>query len=175
MHYHWNWPIFWEISPDGVHTYLQTLLMGTGWTLLTAAFAFIIALTFGSLIGVMRTTPFGFAVRIGDVYVELFRNIPLLVQMFLWYFVLPELVPRNFGNWLKQLPNASFYTAVVALGLYMSARIAGAGGGAQLAARPAAGRFGARTYTPADLRLRAAADGLPHHHAAAHVGIAQYH
>jgi len=124
VHYHWNWPIFWEISPDGVHTYLQTLLMGTGWTLLTAAFAFIIALTFGSLIGVMRTTSFGFAVRIGDVYVELFRNIPLLVQMFLWYFVLPELVPRNFGNWLKQLPNASFYTVVVALGLYMSARIA---------------------------------------------------
>jgi glutamate/aspartate transport system permease protein len=72
----------------------------------------------------MRTSPFGLAVRIGDIYVELFRNIPLLVQMFLWYFVVPELVPRNFGNWLKQLPNASFYTAVVALGLYMSARIA---------------------------------------------------
>jgi glutamate/aspartate transport system permease protein len=124
VNYHWNWAIFRETSPDGVHTYLQTLLMGTGWTLLTAAFAFIIALTFGSLIGVMRTSPFGFAVRIGDIYVELFRNIPLLVQMFLWYFVVPELVPRNFGNWLKQLPNASFYTAVVALGLYMSARIA---------------------------------------------------
>lgn len=124
MNYHWNWAIFWETSPDGVHTYLQTLLMGTGWTLLTAAFAFIIALTLGSLIGVMRTSPFGFAARIGNIYVELFRNIPLLVQMFLWYFVVPELVPRNFGNWLKQLPNASFYTAVVALGLYMSARIA---------------------------------------------------
>jgi glutamate/aspartate transport system permease protein len=62
--------------------------------------------------------------RIGDAYVELFRNIPLLVQMFLWYFVLPEVVPRTFEIWLKQLPNASFYTAVVALGLYMSARIA---------------------------------------------------
>jgi glutamate/aspartate transport system permease protein len=123
VNYHWNWAIFWDISPDGVHTYLQTLLMGTGWTLLTAAFAFIIALTFGSLIGVMRTTQFGFAVRIGDIYVELFRNIPLLVQMFLWYFVLPEVVPHAFGTWLKQLPNASFYTAVVALGLYMSARI----------------------------------------------------
>jgi glutamate/aspartate transport system permease protein len=98
--------------------------MGTGWTMLTAAFAFIIALTFGSLIGVMRTMPSGFAARIGDVYVELFRNIPLLVQMFLWYFVLPEVVPHAFGTWLKQLPNASFYTAVVALGLYMSARIA---------------------------------------------------
>ena len=64
------------------------------------------------------------AVRLGDVYVELFRNIPLLVQMFLWYFVLPEMVPTAFGIWLKQLPNASFYTAVVALGLYMSARVA---------------------------------------------------
>src|SRR5437899_4019976 len=44
--------------------------------------------------------------------------------MFLWYFVLPELVPRSFGNWLKQLPEASFYTGVVALGFYTSARVA---------------------------------------------------
>ena len=36
MNYHWNWGIFFETSPDGVHTYLETLLMGTGWTLLTA-------------------------------------------------------------------------------------------------------------------------------------------
>jgi glutamate/aspartate transport system permease protein len=46
------------------------------------------------------------------------------VQMFLWYFVLPELVPREIGLWLKQMPNSAFYTAVVALGLYTSARIA---------------------------------------------------
>ena len=124
MNYHWNWSIFWEISPDGVHTYFQTLLMGTGWTLATAGCAWIIALAFGSLVGILRTTPFAWAVRFGNVYVELFRNIPLLVQMFLWYFVLPEVVPRGVGIWLKQLPNASFYTAVVALGLYMSARIA---------------------------------------------------
>jgi glutamate/aspartate transport system permease protein len=44
--------------------------------------------------------------------------------MFLWYFVLPELLPRAWGTWLKQLPNASFYTAVAALGLYTSARVA---------------------------------------------------
>jgi glutamate/aspartate transport system permease protein len=124
VNYHWNWAVFWELSPDGIHTYWQTLLMGTGWTLLTAACAFIIAIAVGSLVGVLRTMPSTWAVRIGDVYVELFRNIPLLVQMFLWYFVLPEVVPRAFGTWLKQLPNASFYTAVVALGLYMSARIA---------------------------------------------------
>jgi glutamate/aspartate transport system permease protein len=124
VNYHWNWAIFWELSPDGVHNYFQTLLLGTGWTLATAACAWIIALTFGSVVGVLRTTPFRSAVRFGDVYVERFRNIPLLVQMFLWYFVLPEVVPRAFGTWLKQQHNASFYTAVVALGLYMSARVA---------------------------------------------------
>jgi glutamate/aspartate transport system permease protein len=63
-------------------------------------------------------------VRLGEAYVELFRDIPLLVQMFLWYFVLPELLPVSLGDWLKQLPDASFYTAVVALGFYTSARVA---------------------------------------------------
>jgi glutamate/aspartate transport system permease protein len=124
VNYHWNWSIFWELSPDGVHSYFQTLMLGTAWTLVTAACAWVIALTFGSAVGMLRTTPFPWAVRLGNAYVELFRNVPLLVQMFLWYFVLPEVVPRAFGTWLKQLPEASFYTAVVALGLYMSARVA---------------------------------------------------
>jgi len=124
VNYHWNWSIFFDVSPDGVHTYLQTLLIGAGWTLATSACAFVIALAAGSLVGVARTVPSVWAARLGEAYVELFRNVPLLVQMFLWFFVLPEVVPREFGNWLKQLPNASFYTAVVALGLYMSARIA---------------------------------------------------
>lgn len=124
MNYHWDWPIFFQPSPDGVHSYLQTLLLGAGWTLTTAGCAWVIALALGSLVGVLRTAPLPWIVRLGNAYVELFRNIPLLVQMFLWYFVVPEILPRDAGNWLKQLPDASFYTAVVALGLYMSARVA---------------------------------------------------
>ncbi len=124
MNYHWNWGIFWDISPDGAHSYLQTLLLGTAWTLATAFSAWCLALVFGSIIGVIRTTPSAALVRLGNAYVELFRNIPLLVQMFLWYFVLPEVVPQAIGTWLKQQPNASFYTAVVALGFYTSARVA---------------------------------------------------
>jgi len=124
LNYHWNWGIFWDISPDGAHSYLQTLLLGTAWTLATAFFAWCLALLFGSIIGVIRTTPNAWLVRLGNAYVELFRNIPLLVQMFLWYFVLPEVVPQAIGTWLKQQPNASFYTAVVALGFYTSARVA---------------------------------------------------
>jgi glutamate/aspartate transport system permease protein len=78
----------------------------------------------GSIVGVLRTLPSALAQRLSAAYVELFRNIPLLVQMFLWFFVLPELVPSEFGLWLKQLPNAPFYTAVVCLGFYTSARVA---------------------------------------------------
>ena len=124
MNYNWNWGIFFQLSPDGVHTYLGTLIIGTGWTLATALSAWCVALAMGSLVGVIRTTPKPWLVRLGNAYVELFRNIPLLVQMFLWYFVLPEVLPTRMGDWLKQLPDASFYTAVVALGFYTSARVA---------------------------------------------------
>jgi glutamate/aspartate transport system permease protein len=124
MNYNWNWGIFWELSPDASGTYLQTLLYGLGWTLSTALTAWVIALVLGLLVGTVRTTPLVWAVRLGNVYVELFRNIPLLVQMFLWFFVVPELLPKDLGTWLKQLPNASFWTAIVALAFFTSARVA---------------------------------------------------
>jgi glutamate/aspartate transport system permease protein len=124
MKYNWNWGIFWQLSPDGRGTYLDTLIAGLGWTLATALSAWIIALAIGIVVGVVRTTPLRTFQRLGDAYVELFRNIPLLVQMFLWFFVVPELLPATVGTWLKQLPNSAFYTAVVCLGFYTSARVA---------------------------------------------------
>jgi glutamate/aspartate transport system permease protein len=124
MHYHWNWHIFFEDAPDGVSTYLDTLLRGLEWTLATALTAWLVALVLGVVIGTLRTTPRPVLVWFGNAYVELFRNIPLLVQMFLWFFVLPELVPAAFGTWLKGLQNASFITAVVCLGFFTSARVA---------------------------------------------------
>ena len=124
MNYHWNWGIFFDVSPDGSDTYLRTLLDGLGWTLATALTAWVVALMLGAVIGTLRTTPLRWAVRLGSAYVELFRNIPLLVQMFLWFFVVPELLPKAMGIWLKQLPNASFWTAVVALAFFTSARVA---------------------------------------------------
>jgi glutamate/aspartate transport system permease protein len=124
MNYHWNWGIFFEASPDGTGTYLYSLYLGLRWTLATALSAWVIALILGTIIGVLRTLPSKSGQRLGWYYVELFRNIPFLVQLFLWYFVLPELLPKAAGLWVKQLPNASFFTTVVALSFYMSARIA---------------------------------------------------
>jgi len=122
--YNWNWGIFWQLSPDGRGTYLDTLVAGLGWTLATAMAAWVIALALGMIVGVVRTTPTRWLRRLGDAWVEVFRNVPLLVQMFLWFFVVPELLPVSVGTWLKQLPRSAFYTAVVCLGLYTSARVA---------------------------------------------------
>jgi glutamate/aspartate transport system permease protein len=93
-------------------------------TIKTALAAWIIALVLGSIVGVMRTLPSRIASAIGFCYVEFFRNMPLLVQLFLWFFVLPELLPRSAGLWMKQLPNAPFYTAAIGIGLFMSVRVA---------------------------------------------------
>src|SRR4030081_100958 len=100
------------------------LLAGLALTIKTAILAWIIALVFGSVIGVLRTLPSKAAPWIGFCYVEFFRNIPLLVQLFLWFFVLPELLPRTAGLWLKQMPNAPFWTAAIGVGLFMSVRVA---------------------------------------------------
>lgn len=123
MHYNWNWGIFWEQSPDGI-PYINTLLIGLKWTIATAVLAWVMALVLGTIVGTIRTTQKPWAVRIANGYVELFRNIPLLVQMFLWYFVIPELVPVALGDWLKSLPNAAFVTAFLALGFFTSSRVA---------------------------------------------------
>ena len=124
MKYNWNWGIFWEQSPEGSGTYAQLLISGLGWTILTAVCAWIIALTIGSIVGITRTTNSKWANYVAIAWVELFRNIPILVQLFLWYFVLPELLPRSLGMALKQSPNAAFYTTVFGLGFATSARVA---------------------------------------------------
>ena len=126
MHYHWNWHIFWEQSPDGTGTYLHTLFVGLGWTLALSLLAWIIALLLGVIVGVLRTTSVRWLERAGSAYVELFRNIPLLVQLFLWYFVMPELVPQGLGDWIKQMPPpwGAFVPAVLCLGTFTSARVA---------------------------------------------------
>jgi glutamate/aspartate transport system permease protein len=124
VNYHWNWHIFFEPNPTGAGNYLDMLLSGLWVTIEISLFAWIIALVTGSIVGVLRTLPSKAAQWFGFLYVEFFRNMPLLVQLFLWFFVLPELLPPAAGLWLKQMPNAPFYTAAVGVGLFMSARVA---------------------------------------------------
>jgi glutamate/aspartate transport system permease protein len=126
MNYNWDWRIFLAAEPGGTGSYIKYLVVGLGWTLATALAAWVIALAIGSVVGTLRTTPHKWVVRLGNAYVEIFRNVPLIVQMFLWFFVAPELLPKEIGDWVKQMPPpwGSYLPAVVCLGLYTSVRIA---------------------------------------------------
>jgi glutamate/aspartate transport system permease protein len=123
--YNWNWLVFFDEVATGDEKYYQWILSGLLWTIATSLSAWVIALILGVIVGVIRTLPIKGWVLFGDSYVEIFRNIPLIVQMFLWFFVLPELVPSNLGDWIKQdLPLPEFSTAVISLAFFTSARIA---------------------------------------------------
>ena len=126
MQYNWHWRVLLEAEPGGTGTYLQYLIVGLGWTLVTALAAWVIALTVGAIVGTLRTTPLKWAVRLGNLYVEIFRNVPLIVQMFLWFFVVPELLPQALGDWIKQMPPpwSSYLPAVLCLGIFTSVRVA---------------------------------------------------
>jgi glutamate/aspartate transport system permease protein len=116
--------IFTQMTADGDINWWQSLASGLKWTLATAFFAAIIAFSVGSLLGVMRTTSKRWMVMLGNAYVELFRNIPLLVQFFIWYFVIPGLIP-SVKAWVITLDPTEhqFITAVVCLGLFTAARV----------------------------------------------------
>ena len=119
MNYNWEWSVLFQ------EPYFQWLLSGVRWTVLVALAAWVIAFCVGSIVGVARTLPFVLARRCAAAYVDTFRNIPLLMQMFLWYFVLPEILPESAGRWLKRdMPNPEYVSAVACLGFYTAARIA---------------------------------------------------
>ena len=125
MNYHWNWGIFLEQVKGGDENYIDWLIVGFGWTLAVAMTAWVIASILGILFGTLRTVPHRGLVALGNTWVELFRNIPLLVQMFLWFFVFPELLPREWSLWVKQdMPAKEFITASLCLGFFTSARVA---------------------------------------------------
>ena len=113
----WDWQVF--LNDDGSgRTYLRWMLDAWGWTLAVAGCSWVLAMVIGALMGTLRTLQDQpWLVRLATVWVEFFRNIPLLVQVFLWYFVVPKMFPA-----FQQVPG--FLLVVFALGFFTSARIA---------------------------------------------------
>ncbi|MBI3897724.1 MAG: amino acid ABC transporter permease [Gammaproteobacteria bacterium] len=126
MSYHWNWNVFLQQAPSGNATYLDWMLSGLTVTVVLSLSAWILALILGSLMGVLRTVPNRWLRSSSAVYVEVFRNIPLLIQLFIWYFVFPELLPETLGNAIKQSNPMvqQFIAATIALGCFTGARVA---------------------------------------------------
>jgi len=111
----WDWQVFLQDTGGG-QTYLDWMISAWGWTLSVSVLALVVALVVGSLMGILRTTPSKALVFVGTAWTELFRNIPLLVQIFLWYHVIPSIFLP-----LREVP--SFILVVFALGFFTSARI----------------------------------------------------
>ncbi len=121
-----DWSIFLKPAFDGSGTYLRFLFVGLEWTLLLSISAWVLAFVVGSIVGVLRTLPGKFLPMLGAVYVEIFRNVPLLVQLFLWYFVFPEIIP-GLGTWFKQSVTPllqQLIAGVLCLGFFTAARVA---------------------------------------------------
>lgn len=104
------------LRSGGDTTYLHWLLTAWGTALMLAGLALVVALVLGVLVGILRTTPSRPLVMFGEAWTEFFRNIPLIVQLFVWYYVVPELIPA-----LKAVP--AFVLAFLGLGFFTSARI----------------------------------------------------
>ncbi|MDA1088995.1 MAG: amino acid ABC transporter permease [Proteobacteria bacterium] len=158
--YNWDWSVLFctvqDVKIGCVAPYFYWIVEGFGWTIAVASAAWVIAFSWGSIIGILRTLEDPIWLRIpvvkspvnfntsaieadngvvliniawflhgfATIYVTIFRNIPLLVQMFLWYFVLPEVLSKEAGMWLKrELPLPEYWTSVVCLGLYTASRV----------------------------------------------------
>jgi len=128
LDYNWDWSVlFCMVEDDDIgcnQPYFFWILSGFRWTIAVAAAAWVIAFSLGSVIGILRTLDNPYLRGIGTVYVTIFRNIPLLVQMFLWFFVVPELLPEEAGTWVKRgMPLPEYWTAVICLGTYTASRV----------------------------------------------------
>ncbi len=126
MSYQWNWSVFTqETSVGDGSTYWTWMLAGLKMTVTVSLSAWLLALALGCLVGVLRTVPSKGWRSAATAYVEVLRNIPLLVQLFIWYFIVPELLPKAWGDAIKQMPPdvQQMGAAILCLGLFTSARV----------------------------------------------------
>lgn len=124
--YSWNWSVFLQNVPSGDATYIDWIIAGLIGTIVLSITAWILALIMGSIMGTLRTVKNPIISSIASAYIELFRDIPLLVQLFIWFFVIPEFLPQAAKDALFQMPPlySQFLTAWICLGLFTSARVA---------------------------------------------------
>jgi len=81
------------IDYDGSRSYARAFLVGLLNTLLVSVIGIIIATLIGVTVGIGRLSSNYLVAKFAEVYVEIFRNIPLLLQLFFWYFAALRALP----------------------------------------------------------------------------------
>lgn len=116
--YKFDWSVLWR-QPYGMW-----LLKGLGLTIVIGFSAWVIALSLGIVIGTLRVTQYRLVRFVSTTYVEVFRNIPLIVQLFFWYYAGPMLFGETLSREINHISGLNFYVAIIGLGLYTASRIA---------------------------------------------------
>jgi len=116
--YEFDWGVLWR-QPYGLW-----LLKGVGLTVIIGLSSWFIALALGIFIGTLRVTSYRILRFIGTFYVEVLRNIPLLVQMFFWFYAGPMLFGEHLGRKINHINELNVYVAILCLGLYTASRVA---------------------------------------------------
>jgi His/Glu/Gln/Arg/opine family amino acid ABC transporter permease subunit len=116
MQYDFQWSVLWTGGHGG------WLLQGVWTTVRLSAISWILAAVLGILSGALRTVPFAPLRLAAAAYVEFFRNVPLLVWLFFWYFGIPQALPRAAQDWLNG-HGPEFWSAVAGLSVYHGARM----------------------------------------------------
>jgi len=117
--YEFRWSVLWE-QPYGLW-----MLDGIWTTIKLGLISWVFALMLGIIVGTCRVTPWRPLRLLATAYTEFFRDIPLLVQLFFWYFAAPRILPTSVEMYLyRQIPHAEFWITVIALSIYTSSRVA---------------------------------------------------
>ena len=116
--YDFDWSVLWRY-PYGVW-----LLKGLGLTIFIGLTAWFIALAVGITIGTLRVTQYRILRIAATAYVEILRNIPLLVQMFFWFYAGPMLFGESLSREINRISGLNIYVSIFGLGLYTASRVA---------------------------------------------------
>ena len=116
--YDFDWSVLWR------HPYGMWLLKGLALTIFIGITAWIIALAIGITVGTLRITQYRALRFIGTAYVEILRNIPLLVQMFFWFYAGPMLFGETLGREINRISGLNSDVSIVGLGVYTASRVA---------------------------------------------------
>jgi glutamate/aspartate transport system permease protein len=118
LSYNFDWSVLWR-EPYGVW-----LLKGLWLTIQIGLLGWVIAFFLGVAIGAIRVSHWRWLRILGTAYVEVFRNIPLLVQLFFWFYAGPMLFGEQLGREINRVSGLNYYVAIIGLGLYTASRVA---------------------------------------------------
>lgn len=98
----------------------QMVVDGATITLQLALGAWLLAMFIALVLVVIRLTAYRPAVWLVRAYVSYHRNVPTLIQLMMWYFAIPTLLPESLQMWINDF-NVEFLFAMLALGLCQAA------------------------------------------------------